>query len=56
MNRILSLAAAVDERPTLEETDEMLAELGRLPRDHVASTLIDTLLEYRTLLVSMMAA
>jgi hypothetical protein len=52
MNRLLALAAAVDERPTLEETDAMLAELGEMPRNRIASTLIDALLDYRALLLS----
>jgi hypothetical protein len=50
MNRLLAIAAAIDERPTLEQTDAMLAELGQL-RSHPATlAIIDALLDYRSLL------
>lgn len=52
MNRLVSLAAAVDKRPTLEQVDEMLIELQQMPRDKAVSGLIDDLLEYRTMLVA----
>jgi len=52
MNRLVRLTAALDERPTLEQTDTMLAELGQMPRDQVVAGLIDALLEYRTLLAA----
>jgi hypothetical protein len=55
VSRLLALAATVDDRPTLEETDAMLAELGGMPRDRVASRLIDALLDYRALLATMTA-
>jgi hypothetical protein len=51
-NKLLALAAAVDERPTLEEIDAMLAELGGMPRGQVALGLIDALLDYRALIVT----
>jgi hypothetical protein len=50
MSELVKLTAIVDERPTLEQTDALLAELGQLPRDHTVAELIDELLEYRELL------
>ena len=48
--RLVSLAAAADDVPTLEEVDAMLTELGRLPHDHKNATLIDDLLDLREML------
>jgi hypothetical protein len=48
--RLVSLAAAADDVPTLEEIDAMLTELGRLPHDHANATLIDDLLDLRAML------
>ncbi|ETA02052.1 hypothetical protein ThrDRAFT_04305 [Frankia casuarinae] len=50
MHDIVTIAATINERPTLEETDAMLAELRRLPRDGKTIELIDELLEFRSLL------
>jgi hypothetical protein len=47
MDALVRLAVAVDERPTLEQVDAMLAELGLLPRDRTVIGLIDDLLDYR---------
>jgi hypothetical protein len=49
MNKLVSLAAAVDELPTLEQVDAMLEELRRMPRDQKVIELIDDLLEFRAL-------
>jgi hypothetical protein len=49
--RLISLAAATDDVPTIEEVDAMLTELGRLPRDHENATLIDDLLDLREMLL-----
>ena len=48
--RLVSLAAAADDVPTLKEVDAMLTELGRLPRDHTNTTLINELLDLREML------
>jgi len=48
--RLVGLAAAADDVPTVEEIDAMLTELGRLPRDHANAALIDDLLELREML------
>ncbi|WP_322760684.1 hypothetical protein [Frankia sp. Cr2] len=55
MSRLVTLVAAVDAQPTLEQTDSILAELGQMPRNPIVTGLIDALLEYRTLLVSLTA-
>jgi hypothetical protein len=47
MNALVRLAALVEERPTIEEVDAMLVELGLLPRDQIVTGLIDDLLDYR---------
>ncbi|WP_171074928.1 hypothetical protein [Nonomuraea basaltis] len=52
MSRLVSLAASVDSRPTLEQVDEMLTELRLMPRDQAVIRLIDDLLEYRTAAVA----
>jgi len=48
--RLVSLAAAVDDVPTVEQVDAMLAELGQMPRDHASAALIDDLLDLREML------
>jgi hypothetical protein len=48
MDALVKLAAAVEECPTLEQVDAMLAELGRMPRDQTVTGLIDDLLDYRS--------
>jgi hypothetical protein len=48
--RLVSLVAAVFERPTLEGLDELLAELEELPREDAVAGLIDDLLDYRVVL------
>ena len=50
MSTLLTLVESVDGRPTLEEVDAILAELRRLPRDALVSSLIDDLLDYRSML------
>lgn len=50
MSRLMQMAAAVKEFPTLGETDEMLLELATMRRTSKVSDLIDMLLEYRALL------
>jgi hypothetical protein len=49
MNRLVSLAAAAEELPTLEQVDAMLEELRQMPRDQNVIELIDDLLEFRAL-------
>jgi hypothetical protein len=44
---LVKMAAAIDEDPTLEQVDELLTELRRMPRDHRVVALIDDLLDYR---------
>jgi hypothetical protein len=51
VRRLVQMVNALDERPGLEETDAMLAELREMPRDHFVSEMIDALLDYRALLV-----
>jgi hypothetical protein len=50
LSALVSLAAAVDGRPTLEQVDAMLAELLQMPRDEVVTGLINDLLDYRSML------
>ncbi|MCK9894797.1 hypothetical protein [Frankia sp. AgB32] len=50
MEAIVKIAASIDEIPTVEETDAMLDELRRLPRNPSTVKMIDDLLEIRTLL------
>jgi hypothetical protein len=50
--RLVSLVAAVDELPTLEQVDAMLDELGQMPRDRTVTALIDNLLDYRAMLAA----
>jgi hypothetical protein len=52
MSKLVSLAAAVDERPTLEQVDGMLEELRQIPRDQKVTEVIDDLLEMRALLAA----
>jgi hypothetical protein len=52
VSTLASLASAVGERPTLEQVDEMLVALLRMPRDEVVAGLIDDLLDYRAMAVS----
>jgi hypothetical protein len=49
---LVKMAAAVDDVPTLEETDAMLTELNRMPRDPAVAGLINDLLEFRSLLAA----
>jgi hypothetical protein len=51
MHRLVQMVNALDERPGLEQTDAMLAELRQMPRDHFVTEVIDALLDYRALLV-----
>jgi hypothetical protein len=44
---LVRMAAAIDDDPTLEQIDELLMELRRMPRDHRVVALIDDLLDYR---------
>jgi hypothetical protein len=48
MDALVRLAAAIEEWPTLDQVDAMLAELRQLPRDQIVTGLIDDLLDYRT--------
>ncbi|MFL6051887.1 MAG: hypothetical protein ACJ72W_03060 [Actinoallomurus sp.] len=50
MRRLIEMVNALDERPGLEQTDAMLAELRQMPRDDFVSEMIDALLDYRALL------
>ncbi|WP_020572668.1 hypothetical protein [Parafrankia discariae] len=47
---IVKIAASIDDIPTVEETDAMLEELRRLPRNTETIRLMDDLLELRSLL------
>jgi hypothetical protein len=51
MHRLVQMVNALDERPGLEQTDAMLAELRQMPRDRFVTEVIDALLDYRALLV-----
>lgn len=53
MRRLVQIVNALDERPGLEQTDAMLAELRQMPRDHFVTEMIDALLDYRALLVEL---
>jgi hypothetical protein len=50
VSRLVSLAASVSDRPTLEQVDAMLAELRLMPRDQTVTGLINDLLDYRSML------
>ena len=47
VNPLVKMVAAIDDEPTLEQVDDMLLELRRMPRDHRVHGLIDDLLDYR---------
>jgi hypothetical protein len=47
---IVTMVASIDDLPSMEQTDAMLAELRRLPRSADTVQLIDDLLELRSLL------
>jgi hypothetical protein len=47
VNPLVKMVAAIDDEPTLEQVDDMLMELRRMPRDHRVLGLIDDLLDYR---------
>ncbi|CAI7979629.1 conserved hypothetical protein [Frankia sp. Hr75.2] len=47
---VVNIAAPIDEIPTMEETDAMLNKLCQLPRTTDTTTMIDDLLEFRSLL------
>ncbi len=49
-SEIVTIAAAIDDIPTMAQTDAMLEELRRLPRNAETAKLIDDLLELRSLL------
>jgi hypothetical protein len=51
VRRLVQMVNALDERPGLEQTDAMLAELRQMPRDDFVTEVIDALLDYRALLV-----
>lgn len=53
MHRLVQMVNALDERPGLEQTDAMLAELRQMPRDHFVTETIDALLDYRALLIEL---
>ncbi|CAJ62242.1 hypothetical protein FRAAL3599 [Frankia alni ACN14a] len=46
----MAIAASVDDIPSMAQTDAMLEELRRLPRNAETAKLIDDLLELRSLL------
>ncbi|MFG1710385.1 hypothetical protein ACFLIM_45175 [Nonomuraea sp. M3C6] len=50
MSRLVSLAASVRDRPTVEQVDAMLTELQQMPRTQVVTKIIDDLLDYRAML------
>ncbi|SNQ50553.1 conserved hypothetical protein [Frankia canadensis] len=50
MADIVTLAASVNDIPSMSETDAMLEELRRLPRTVETANLIDGLLDFRSLL------
>lgn len=52
MADIVTIAASIDNIPTMAETDAMLEELRRLPRTTDNARLIDDLLEFRSLLAT----
>jgi hypothetical protein len=47
VNPLVKMVAAIDDEPSLEQVDDMLMELRRMPRDHRVLGLIDDLLDYR---------
>ncbi len=52
VNPLVKMVAAIDDDPTLEQIDDILLELGRMPRDHRVIGLIDDLLDYRSQLAA----
>lgn len=46
----MEMVAAIDDRPALDQTDALLAELQQMPRDPFVTEVIDALLDYRALL------
>jgi hypothetical protein len=46
------MVTAAGERPGLDQTDAILAELQQMPRDRFVTEMIDALLDYRMLLVA----
>ncbi|EFC85478.1 hypothetical protein FrEUN1fDRAFT_1465 [Parafrankia sp. EUN1f] len=52
MADIVSLTASVDGVPTVTETDAILAELRQMPRTAQNMSLMDDLLEFRSLLAA----
>jgi hypothetical protein len=52
VNPLVRMVAAIDDDPTLEQIDDILLELGRMPRDHRVIGLIDDLLDYRSQLAA----
>lgn len=48
---LVALAASIDDYPTLEQVDAMLAELASLPRSPEVTQTQDELLEIRSLLM-----
>ncbi|SNQ47871.1 conserved hypothetical protein [Frankia canadensis] len=53
MTDIVALASSVDDIPSMSETDAMLKELRRLPRTVATASLIDELLDLRSLLANL---
>ena len=52
MNPLVKMVAAIDDDPTIEQVDDILMELRRMPRDHRVTGLIDDLLDYRSQLAA----
>ncbi len=52
MNPLVKMVAAIDDDPTIEQVDDILMELRRMPRDHQVIGLIDDLLDYRSQLAA----
>lgn len=51
VSRLVHMVTELDERPGLDQTDTILAELRQMPRDNFVAEMIDALLDYRVLLV-----
>jgi hypothetical protein len=49
---LVKMVVAIDDDPTIEQVDEILTELQRMPRDHRVTGLIDDLLDYRAFLAA----
>jgi hypothetical protein len=52
VNPLVKMVAAIDDDPTIEQVDDILMELRRMPRDHRVIGLIDDLLDYRSQLAA----